>query len=176
MSTSIQTEISRINELFTSYGYDYNILGIARLFYNDKSHTEGDLIKNIYYNIRLLKYAGFSMEEALAFLIQHKNFMFENMNMFNLKCAILNKVGLLNAVLKNNPTMLGSLNKLSAKRLYALLCYIKARGQEISYESLSNVNLPVQSMDRLAEQYNLNDEVNSVLVKKLNSDIEHCLQ
>lgn len=175
MSTNINIEIDKINNLFASYGYELDFTKLSRLYYNDKEHVEGDLLKNVYYNIKLLKYAGFNTEEAVGFLFKHKNFIYENMTMLNLKYAILNKVGLLKSVLKNNPSLLNGINKLNAKRLYALLSYIKVRGQSITLESITSPSLPIEFIDRLTEEYELNDDANQILVRKLESDINKSL-
>lgn len=168
----INDEIEKIKNHFGKFGYDIQIDKLARLFYNNSSNYPGTLIKNINFLIRILTLANFTDDEAIRFVYTNRKFMLEKQEDLHLKFSILNKVGLLEDVLRNDPNILLRLNPLKAERLYAYLCYIKARGQKIDVNTLANINIPFAEIDKLVDTYVLNNTINQLLGSELDRELK----
>lgn len=168
----VNEEIEKIKNHFKKFGYDIQIDRLARLFYNNTSNYPGALVKNINFIINVLTLANFSSEEAIRFVYLNKRLLIEKQSDLHLKFSILNKVGLLEDVLRNDPNILLKLNPLKAERLYAYLCYIKARGQKIDLGVIANLNLPVSEIDKLIDTYELNNTINQLLGSELDKELK----
>lgn len=165
-------EVKKINNHFFNFGYTLDFSGLAKLYYNNEATLPGDLIRNMNMIVRVLLLEGFTSEEAIEFLYNNKKYIITNNNDLHLKFAILRKVGLLSEVLRTNPNLLLRINGIKTERLYALLCYAKARGQRVNAEFLSNPNISKEAMDKLAREYSLTELANSLLNNNLESELK----
>lgn len=168
----IEEEVEKINNHFAKFGHDFKVNKLAMLFYNKKTNYPGSLIKNINFIIRVLMLANFSPEEAISFIVNHYRFILEDKDYLHLKFAILNKAGILEQVLKTEPEVLLKLSNLKTERLYALICYAKARNQSIDFKAVINSSLPVSKIDELVSTYELNSTINSLLNDSLDKDLK----
>lgn len=165
-------EVEKINNHFLNFGYNVNFNGYSKLYYNNESTLPGDLIRNMNMIVRVLLLEGFTSEEAIEFLYNNRKYIITNNSDLHLKFAILRKVGLLNDVLRTNPSLLLRINGIKTERLYALLCYAKARGQKVNAEFLSNPNITREAMDKLTNEFSLNELANNLLNSNLENELK----
>ena len=168
----LDEEISKINEHFSKFGFNFKIDSIAKLFYNDKTNYPGTLIKNINLIIRVLTLANFTSEEAIEFLIHNKKFMIEDINELHLKFAILNSAGILEDVLRTNPNIILKLDSLKAERLFPLIVYAKSKGKNLNLETIVSPNITIRDMNDLVDFQTINSTINNLLNGNLDKDLE----